>query len=280
MTNLDARCTRDRPLSVVLGAGAVRGMAHIGVLEVLQEEGFQITEMVGTSVGALIVGFYGVIGRDLRWIRQAGLGVRSTHLLAWAFVRRLPDATRRRFAHLAGDIPSHVDELAQAGFDRTHHGVSCVGLVSYDVRSKTQIVVHSENPIVRLEDAVRGAIAVPGLFPPWKCRGGSCEYELVDGGDRQRLPVDVVFDAPFRPAQVLMVDVSNKVEHRRANIARLQELRRRFPHIPLDCICVDTLSARSVVYKHSHSRRLLESGREAALEYIVAVRANAMAQRA
>src|SRR5215212_1314225 len=43
-------CRSDRPVSVVLGAGAVRGMAHIGVLETLQAAGFQITELIGTSV--------------------------------------------------------------------------------------------------------------------------------------------------------------------------------------------------------------------------------------
>ena len=66
----------------------------------------------------------------------------------------------------------------------------------------------------------------------------------------------------------------------RANIARLQELRGRFPQIPLDCIYVDTLSARSVVYKDSHARRLLDAGRAAALDYVVAARVNVMAEGA
>ena len=105
------RCRPDRPVSVVLGAGAVRGMAHIGVLETLQAAGFQISELIGTSVGALIAGFHGAIGRDMTWIREAGLGVRSPHLLTWALIRRLPPPVRRRYHRFAGGIPQYMEDL-------------------------------------------------------------------------------------------------------------------------------------------------------------------------
>ena len=45
----------DLALSVALGAGSVRGLVHVGVLQALIEGGFQVTEMVGTSVGAVVL---------------------------------------------------------------------------------------------------------------------------------------------------------------------------------------------------------------------------------
>ena len=267
------RCRFDRPVSVVLGAGAVRGMAHIGVLETLHEAGFQITELIGTSVGALIAGFHGAIGRDMRWIRDAGLGVRSSHLLTWALIRRLPPATRRRYHRFAGGIPQHIADLEEGSFDRMHHRLARIGIVSYDLVSQRQIVCHSDGPCMTLVDAVRGAIAVPGLFQPWKCESRGVRYELVDGGGRDRLPVDVLFEPPFQPAQVIAVDISTKPEHRRETLDRVATLRRRFPDVPIDCICADTLKERTVVYRDRHSMRLLEAGRRAAREYLAGDRA-------
>jgi predicted acylesterase/phospholipase RssA len=269
MSNLpDPRCLPDRPVSVVLGAGAVRGMAHIGVLEVLREAGFHVRELIGTSVGALIASFHGAIGRDMMWVREAGLGVRSTHLLTWALIRRLPLSTRRRYHRFAGGIPQHIADLEQGSFSAMHHGLTRVGIVSFDLISQRQIVCHSDQPCLSLVDAVRGAVAVPGLFQAWGCENGGVRYKLVDGGTRDRLPVDVVFEPPFQPTQVIAVDISTRMDHRQESLDRLAKLRARFPQVPIDCICVDTLKGRSVVYRHSHSMRFLEAGRRAAVEYL------------
>jgi len=269
MSNLNGpRCRPGLPLTVVLGAGAVRGMAHIGVLEILQDAGFHVNELVGTSVGALIAGFYGPIGLDMARIRELGLGLRSSHLLAWALLRRLPEGLRRQYDRWAGCIPSHIDQLEQGSFETMHHGLSRVGIVAYDLISRRQVVCHSDSPIIRLEDAVRGAVAVPGLFQPWRCVGTGVDYELVDAGTKDRLPLEVVFEPPFQPRQVLGVDISSTIRDREESLARLARLRARFPHIPMDCLCVDTQSGRSVVYRQSHSLRFLESGRQAAREYL------------
>lgn len=261
-------CRSDRPVSVVLGAGAVRGMAHIGVLEVLHEAGFHISELIGTSVGALIASFHGAIGRDMSWVREAGLGVRSTHLLTWALIRRLSPATRRRYQRLAGGIPQHMEDLEQGSFGTLHHRLTRIGIVAYDLVSQRQIVCHNDQPCLRLVDAVRGAVAVPGLFQPWTCESGGVRYELVDGGTRERLPVNAVFEPPFQPTQVIAVDISTRMDHRQESLDRVAALRARFPHVPIDCICVDTLKGRSVVYRQSHSLRLLQAGRRAAQEYL------------
>ena len=98
-------------------------MAHVGVLEVLAERGFQISEMVGTSVGALILTFYTAVGMDVPTLRRFGASLTSRHLLAWAWLRRAPDFMRRRFLHRAGVIPESLDRLAAASGELLYHGV-------------------------------------------------------------------------------------------------------------------------------------------------------------
>src|SRR5690349_11925400 len=95
----------NRSVSLVLGGGAVRGLAHVGVLEVLTENGMSIREIVGTSVGALILAFYAAVGMDLPDIRAAGLGLKSYHLLAWALLRHAPASLLNRLGKYAGEIP-------------------------------------------------------------------------------------------------------------------------------------------------------------------------------
>lgn len=258
------QCRPDLPLSVVLGAGGVRGLAHVAVLQTLLAAGFQIPEITGTSIGAIVAGFYGAVGLDLDSIRQAGLGLQSRHLMAWAALRRLPAGVRTRWQTLAGVIPKHMEYLAQGSFDRMHHGLTRIGLVSFDRLSGRRVVCHNEAPVLRLEDAVRGAAAVPGLFPPWRCSNGGREYCLVDEGG---LPVEVIFDPPFAPVQVLAVDISANPQQRQRHLDRIQSLRDRFPRVPIDCLCLDTIAGASVVYRSSYAELLLEIGRAAAADY-------------
>ena len=75
---------RNKPLSLALGAGGVRGFAHIGVLEALAEQGFSVSEIVGSSAGAIIAAFYAAVGLSLPELREFGLNLTSQHLFAWA----------------------------------------------------------------------------------------------------------------------------------------------------------------------------------------------------
>jgi len=262
------RCRPHLPVSVLLGAGAVRGLAHIGVLRALIAGGFRITELVGTSVGAIVTAFYGAVGLDLDSLEAAGRALRSQHLLSWALLRRIPPRVRDRYIHLAGDIPVHLDRLSTSSYASPHHGLSRIGIVSYDLLSKAQVVWHNERPIVPLDDAVRGAAAMPGLFRPLRCSGDGGEYLLIDGGARDRLPAHLLFTPPFQPVQVLAVDVSKSVEDRNENLAALSLLRRRFPDVPIDCVCVDTLNGRTVVYRSSYAAGLLDLGHRAGEAYL------------
>ena len=127
------RLSKDKPLSIVLGAGGVRGLAHVGVLESLIEREFRIAEMVGTSVGALIISFYAAVGLSLSEMKQLGLNLTSRHLLAWAWLRRAPKSIQLRFENLSGAIPARrFAACTETSGRRLHHGVERIGLLCYD----------------------------------------------------------------------------------------------------------------------------------------------------
>ena len=71
----------NKSVSLVLGSGGARGMAHIGVIEVLEERGYHITEIAGSSVGALVGGIYakGSLADFKDWICDLGGGLRRRH---------------------------------------------------------------------------------------------------------------------------------------------------------------------------------------------------------
>ncbi len=256
------------PLSIVLGGGSIRGLAHVAILRVLLDAGFAIKEIVGTSVGALIVAFYAAIGMDLDAMADAGLSLKSSHLLSWSLLRHAPTATRNRWAHFAGVIPGHLQRLASGSFDRMHHGIDRIGIVTYDLVTKAQVVCNNVEPILRLEDAVRGAVALPHLFPPWRCTFNGRDFRLIDGGVTNRLPLDVLFQYPFRPVQVLALDISARPIDRQTNIERVNVLKREFPNVPIDVMFLDTLGGATVMYRSGYALKLLESAQLAARQYV------------
>ncbi|MBX7223749.1 MAG: patatin-like phospholipase family protein [Blastocatellia bacterium] len=255
------RITTNLPLSVVLGGGGVRGLAHLGVLEVLAERGYQISELVGTSVGALILTYYAAVGLDLQEMRQLGLGMTSKHLLSWALLRRLPQSWQARYRYQAGIIPDYLDRLSRASAERLHHGVERIGLVSYDMRARAEILYHNLQADLLLDDALRGSVAIPFVFPPRKCLVQGRELHLVDGGVSNKLPVDKLFQPPFAPRRILAVDVANRHEHRAENLAKIDHLRRTHPEVPIEVVYPDTIGKATILYRTKGLESLIESGR-------------------
>jgi NTE family protein len=256
----------DKPLSLVLGAGGVRGFAHVGVLEALAERGFRISEIVGTSAGAIIGSFYAAVGLSLDDLRRLGLNMTSRHLLAWAWLRRAPQSVRQRFLHRAGIIPEYIQLLSEASGRTLHHGVERLGVVCYDLNRREEIFFHYPDSDFPLEDAARGSAAIPGFFPSRRCEIAGRVLRLVDGGVVNCLPVDKLFAPPFTPQQVLVVDVSGHAKARAENAVRVERLRQRYPQIPIVMLTPDTLGRGTVIYRQRDLQGLIDSGRRRAEE--------------
>lgn len=255
------RLDRNKPLSLALGAGGVRGFAHIGVLEALAEQGFTISEIVGSSAGAIIAAFYAAVGLSLPELRAFGLNLTSQHLFAWALLRRLPDAMRKKYGHIAGIIPGHLERLAQVSGRTLHHGVERLGIVCYDVKQREEVFFHNLQPDFPLEEAARGSASIPGFFPTRRCTVAGREYRLTDGGLINKLPVDRLFAAPFNPVQVLAVDVSNVQPLRAANLAKIEALRQQHPDIPIALVTPDLLGKGTIIYRQAELEEIVEAGK-------------------
>jgi NTE family protein len=253
----------DRPVSLVLGGGGVRGMAHIGVLDALAARGVHVDEIVGTSVGALVAAFYAAVGMEVDELRAVGLGMTSRHLLAWSWLRRAPEPVRRRFLHRAGQIPSSLERLALARWDRLHHGVERIGFVSYDPARRREVVGHSGQTELGVADAARGAAAIPGFFPAIPCVVDGRPTRLVDGGVVNILPVDVLFRPPFAPSQILAVDISKSEADRARAATRVEALGRAHPDVPIVLVSPETIGAGTILYRGRALEALAEAGRRA-----------------
>ena len=149
-------------IGVALGGGFARGMAHIGVLKVLEEEGIPVRIVTGTSVGALIGASY-CSGLPLEDLEKVAHSCRFATFARWT-VSRYGLASNDRM----------VSFLTRTLRVKTFEELSIpLGVTATDFNSGEGIVFHSGSII----DPVRASCAYPGMFLPVQIGG---RY-MVDG---------------------------------------------------------------------------------------------------
>jgi NTE family protein len=149
-------------IGLALGGGFARGIAHIGVLKVLEEEGIPVRAVTGTSVGALIGASYcsGLSAGELE--RVAG-SVRFTTFARWTLSRYGFASNDRMVTFLERTLKVKTFEELRIP----------LGVTATDFDTGEGVVFHSGTII----DPVRASCAYPGMFLPVEIRG---RY-LVDG---------------------------------------------------------------------------------------------------
>lgn len=155
-------------IGLVLGGGAARGLAHIGALEVLEQEGIEPVFLVGSSMGGLIAALYAA-GNESSEILEMARGFR--------FPRWFLPGTVVPWDRI---FRSAVGPLTELRFDRLRRRLA---VVAVDLESGRRVVI-DDGPVL---PAVRATCAVPAVLPP--VRIGS--RWLADGGLVSVLPVDV-----------------------------------------------------------------------------------------
>lgn len=164
---------KDRPvLGLALGGGAARGIAHIGVLQVLEEERIPIAVIAGTSVGALIGALYGA-GVDLEWLARLAVNLKWDHLV---------DLTVPGLGFIRPDKMAHLVKLLTREKSFADLRVRFAA-VAVDIETGEEVVITDGS----LVDAVIASSSIPGIFVPRRVGGRL----LVDGGLVNRVPVDV-----------------------------------------------------------------------------------------
>lgn len=159
-------------VGIALGAGAARGMASLGVLQVLQQEGIPIDVITGTSAGA-VVGSLFAVGHDLDML------CRMAKEMDWNdFVR--PTISRRGLVSTE-KIRGLLSTLTQ---ERRFEDLPIpTAVVATDLLTGEEVVIKSGS----IAEGVQASLSIPGVFVPVELNGRL----LVDGALVNRVPADV-----------------------------------------------------------------------------------------
>ena len=164
-----------RGLVLALGGGGARGLAHVGVLEVLAEHDVPVRAVVGTSIGAEIGAFLAG-GMSVARMREVATAF-DWKLTLQLFLPDLPGgglvSGKRILAWLAEQLGGQRIEELPIGF----------AAVAADLESGEEVLL-DRGPLI---EAVRASISVPGTLAPVRLG----ERVLVDGGIVNQVPADV-----------------------------------------------------------------------------------------
>jgi NTE family protein len=180
-------------IGIALGAGGANGLAHISMLEVLDEMGIQVARIAGSSIGAIVGSLYaaGMSGREIRGLVER-------------FVLSDQDESLSRF--FEGDALEWINfvdiELGNGGLvsadgflafmsetlkKKTFEELETpIHIVAADLWAREQIVLTSGD----LMSAIKASMAIPGVFEPVRRDG----RVLIDGGTCNPVPYDLLTD--------------------------------------------------------------------------------------
>ena len=180
-------------IGLVLGGGAARGFAHVGVIQVLEEAGIKPDLVVGTSAGSLVAALY-ASGKTGAQLQQVAMSMQEATFTDWM----LPLFGRGmlRGDGLARYVDRQVDgRLIEAMPMR-------LGIVAADLHSGQGVLFQRGDT----GTAVRASSAVPAIFEPVHIAG----HDYVDGGLVAPVPVD--YARQMGAELVIAVDISSSPE--------------------------------------------------------------------
>jgi NTE family protein len=185
--------TSQRPvrIALVLGAGASKGFAHVGVLKILETSRVPIHMIVGSSVGSFVGSLY-AYGYDAYALQKIGMTMERSDVGELT----IPDNGFLKGERLRDYINTKTRNAAIEKLKIPFYAVAT------DIRTGESAVFHSGN----VGMAVQASCAIPGVFQPARFSGAS----YVDGGVVKPLPVDV---ARQNGADVVIaVDISSGID--------------------------------------------------------------------
>lgn len=186
-----------KKIGLALGGGAARGLAHIGVLEVLEREGIPIDLITGTSAGALVGAFYAQ-GKDAALIKQMVLQ------FSWRKLAPLVDPSLPTRGLIKGKKVKDLIELFIGGDTKFSDLKIPLACVATDINTGEEVVIDRGS----VTEALRASISIPGLFVIVHHEG----RHLVDGQLVNPVPVSVArrMGADFVIAVNVIPDVTGR----------------------------------------------------------------------
>ena len=177
-------------IGIALGGGAAKGFAHIGVIKMLEANGFKPEVVSGTSAGSVVGAFY-ASGMDAFQMQEHAVALDEA---------RIRDVTLLNGGLVRGQkLQDYVNEMVgNRAFDKMKKPFAVVS---------TQLETGQRTIFVRgnVGQAVRASCSIPGVFEPVKID----KFHYVDGGVVSPVPVDAArqLGADF----VIAVDISTRI---------------------------------------------------------------------
>jgi NTE family protein len=165
-----------KTVSLVLGSGGARGLAHIGVIHWLEENDFKIESISGCSMGAVIGGIFaaGKLDDFESWVRAiTKVDIVTLLDLSWnksGLVKG--DKIINSLTELVGDVA--IEDLPIK-----------YTAVAADILNEKEVWMNSG----KLFDAIRASISLPLFFTPFRYK----DVDLIDGGVLNPVPIAPTF---------------------------------------------------------------------------------------
>jgi len=188
-------------IGLALGGGAVKGLAHIGLLKLLDKHKLKPSHISGTSMGAIIGALYavGLSGLDIEnrvkeylvgsGKKSANIYKRSNQLFKWMKIFRY-EKNQGGLVTAEGLFTHFFDELNDIEFDDLNCNFSCSAT---DFNRGAEVALRHGKVL----EAVQASMAVPGVFAPVYKRIDDTQTCLVDGGLVNNLPTNHIQESDF-----------------------------------------------------------------------------------
>ena len=201
-----------KTVSLVLGSGGARGLAHIGVIRWLEENSWEIKSISGCSIGSLIGGIYaaGKLDQLEKWMCSiTNKDVITLLDISWDGRGLFKgDKIINTLVKLLGDI--RIENLSMP-----------FTAVAADVDAEKEIWINSGS----LFDAIRASISLPLFFTPYDYNG----IKLIDGGVLNPVPIAPTFsDATDLTIAVNLGGALSKIEKKEIKTPSLEKIESPF----------------------------------------------------
>lgn len=206
-TNNDKKSSKRPKIGLVLSGGGAKGLAHIGVIKVLERAGIEVDCITGTSMGSIIGGLY-AIGYDADQLEEIALDMNWSEMLKDEIPLTSISIEEKEYENkyimtfplngfnlelprglIAGQkLSAKLSRLTLPVYDITnfHNLYVPFSCVATDIVTGKAVVLKKGN----LAEALRASMAIPSVFTPIKIDN----HLLVDGGLVRNFPVDDVID--------------------------------------------------------------------------------------
>ncbi|HTG00617.1 MAG TPA: patatin-like phospholipase family protein [Nitrospirota bacterium] len=258
----DMTPSRQPRIGLALSGGAARGIAHIAVLEALEQEGIPIHAIAGTSAGSVVGAFY-CAGMTVREIKEVLLKARWKNVFTFTVPRLGLISGEGIFRFMEEHLPIRKFSSLQIPF----------AAVATDLHTGEKVSLLSGS----IARAVQASCSLPVIFTPAEIN----KKLLIDGGVSSQVPVRTAREE-LKADRVVAVNVNYKAVELdtydslltiAAHLSALWASRNAREEEKLADVVVNVNAKGIALYDLSHAEDLLKRGEKAAQDKMAEIRA-------